>query len=245
MRNLCEISDDCNVQYTSFLGDGFCDGFTYDTEACCRDGGDCNLPVFGDCKVSNTCQVLPSEISMLGDGICDDSYRFNTNTEACCWDGFDCGPPEQEQEQEQFFGECKVSAECSVTTSYWSRLGDGYCDDYFPYNSKACCWDGGDCSRELNEGSIAAIAIAVVIFVCCFSAALHCAKRSSSSTNNGTPTAQPAATTITAPPLTEEERISERRELILMSIIHKVNHKYLEKLIVITKTCIRCMILIK
>jgi hypothetical protein len=235
MRNLCEISDDCNVQYTSWLGDGICDGFTYDTEACCRDGGDCNpnLPVFGDCIVSNLCQILPSELSKLGDGICDDSYRFNITTEACCWDGFDCGPPEQEQEQEQFFGECKVSAECSVTTLYWFRLGDGYCDDYFPYNSKECCWDGGDCSRGLSQDTIVTIVVFVVIFLICLVSVVFQYRTTRSRANNGsTSTAQPAATIITgAPPPTEEERISERRELILMSIIHKVN--YLEQLIII------------
>lgn len=53
-----------------------------------------------------------------------------------------------------------------------------------------------------------------------------------------------ANTTTTARPLAEEELTSQHRELILMIIIHEVSHKYLEKLIVITKTCIYSMILI-
>jgi hypothetical protein len=153
-------------------------------------------------------------------------------------------PSDPPEEHEQFFGDCKVSsAECSIDIFYSNELGDGYCNDYYPNNSKECCWDGGDCSRGLTQGAIVVIAIAVVILLCsCFSAVLHRTTRSRA--NNSTSTAQPSATVITAPPLTEEERTSQRRELILMSIIHKVSHKYLKKLIVITKTCIRCMILI-
>lgn len=227
--NLCEISNDCSVYDPSYLGNGICDEWLYgafNTEACCWDGGDCNPPPeeqeeqsFGDCKVSIECSVIGS--GWLGDGICFNYYPYNT--EACCWDGGDCDPPEK-QEQKQFFGDCKVSAECSVSTLYWHELGDDYCDDY-PFNSKECCWDGGDCSTGLSQGSIAAIAIFIVILLCCFSAAFRCAK---SSTNNSTSTAQPADTTISAP-LTEEEKQSQRRELILMSIIHKVSHTYLKK----------------
>jgi len=188
------------------------------------------------CEISDECNVVNP--SWLGDSYCDD-WAGNYNTEACCWDGGDCR--DDPTEQELFFGDCKVSAECSVGVYDWNELGNGYCNDFSPYNTEACCGDGGDCSRVLSEGAIIAIAFAALIFVCCFLAACR------SSTNNaGTSTAQPAAaaTPITAPPFTEEERTSQRRELILMSIIHKVNHKYLETLIVITKTCLRCMILI-
>jgi len=203
IRNLCEISDDCNVSYPSYLGDNVCDEW---------------LPAY--------------------------------NTEACCWDGGDCDPPE---EQEQFFGDCKVSTGCSVSTLYyWNKLGDGYCNDYYPYNSKECCWDGGDCSRggglnKVNKETIVTIVVGVVIFLMFLVSVVFQYRTTRSRANNGsTSTAQPAATTITgAPPsLTEEERKSQRRELILTSIIHKVSHTYPEKLIKIIETCIGCMILI-
>ena len=49
--------------------------------------------------------------------------------------------------------------------------------------------------------------------------------------NNGTsPTAQPATAAAEASSIISEERRRQRRELILNSIIQKVNHKYLEKL---------------
>jgi len=54
------------------------------------------------------------------------------------------------EESPLFFGEeCELSSECSVDTLYWSLLGDDYCHNYYPFNTKACCWDGGDCDPKI------------------------------------------------------------------------------------------------
>ena len=41
---------------------------------------------------------------------------------------------------------------CVPNTNY---IGDGACDPYEPYNTKACGWDGGDCCKETcNQESV-------------------------------------------------------------------------------------------
>lgn len=102
------------------LGNGYCNGGAYNTEACDWDGGDCEQVV----EYSRSCQV--SETFLLSDGYC---HGF-LNTEECAWDGGDC------DEFNRNFPDCKVKNP--------ELIGNGWCSGG-EYNTLECGWDGGDC----------------------------------------------------------------------------------------------------
>jgi len=55
----------------------------------------------------------------------------------------------------EIFDDCKVFGDCVATPETCSglryRLGDGYCNNYAPYNTEGCCWDGGDCIKVFDD----------------------------------------------------------------------------------------------
>lgn len=108
--------------------------------------------VYPDCIVDHP--------SYIGDGICDNKWG-NYNTKECGWDAGDC------QILNERLGN-GANIGCVVNVPAW--LGDGIvsngltdiahsiishrlspfyfydqCDDFPPYNTEACDWDGGDC----------------------------------------------------------------------------------------------------
>jgi hypothetical protein len=32
-----------------------------------------------------------------------------------------------------------------------SKIGNGFCNNYAPYNTDGCCWDGGDCIKVFGD----------------------------------------------------------------------------------------------
>jgi hypothetical protein len=155
-------------------------------------------------KLLNEASCVPSNSSCvfsnggaLGDGICD----AGENTAECCYGDGDC--------LRKSYGGCTISAE-SCPISARAILDDGTCDNFEPYNTLACCWDGGDC-RSPKQNFILGIAVGCTIFglilVACFFSRMQRRR------------AQEAA----APAFTESERLSLRRQFIFDHIDHKVS----------------------
>jgi len=215
----------CTVINSLLLGNGHCyDWSPYNTEGCCWDAGDC-AKEFGGCEAN--LETCPG-INNIGNGICDN----DNNNEGCCWDGGECV---------KIFGGCEANLETCPGIDFIGK-GDG-CND--TYDTEGCCWDGGDCSLDevkatLDTGAIVVISATVFSLLIFFSCAgLGLRKR-----KNDKSVPQPTAAINAGPPgrrpppgkalvITAEERRSQRRELVLMDIIHKVN--YLEKIIIISK----------
>jgi hypothetical protein len=98
-RGMCVDTDlgACTVSHNR-IGDGICDSdASYNSEDCHWDGGDCCYntcrPSFYNCNVDvMDCQdplgCQASDLTRLGDGICDDTAEYNT--ESCKYDGGDC-----------------------------------------------------------------------------------------------------------------------------------------------------------
>ena len=106
------------IDFPSFLGDGYCDGFPgdgYNSDACGWDAGDCCT---GSC-------VSPTTTDGAG-------YECGTAGYLC----YDSTQPSY------------VLANCSVQFPSYIGDGycDGIADD--GYNTEACDWDGGDCCRN-------------------------------------------------------------------------------------------------
>lgn len=90
----------CNVQRPEWVGDGYCDGGSYNTDSCGYDGGDCCATSCqpGDyaCGSNGFDCIDPEEVgvcdppraSWVGDGYCDRSPDYNNAQ--CGWDGGDC-----------------------------------------------------------------------------------------------------------------------------------------------------------
>lgn len=95
----------CDVAYPTWLGDGFCDGSSYNSAACGWDGGDCcPSTCTGSCSsateancedpfatenapdLSELYPECTGTVSWIGDGNCDGG----TNVATCGWDGGDC-----------------------------------------------------------------------------------------------------------------------------------------------------------
>merc|ERR1712127_667068 len=121
---LCDVDDclrfmkdypNCQVEEPDRVGDGECDGGSYDTAECEWDGGDCD------------CHVDPV---FLGDGNCDGWIIPESNTIECGWDGGDC------MQFNEDYPDCHVDNP--------PLIGDGWCDGG-AYNTPECGWDGGDC----------------------------------------------------------------------------------------------------
>jgi len=100
--------DECDVPIPDYIGDGYCDGGAYNTDACGWDGGDCCVCTCTDDDYtcgSNGYNCLDPDVppncsggvgecnvpipDWVGDGYCDGPPY---NTAACNWDGGDCCP---------------------------------------------------------------------------------------------------------------------------------------------------------
>lgn len=115
------------MEFPDRIGDGSCDGQEYLTEECGWDGGDCIEfnKAYPNCNVT-----FPGFIgngdnqsglsSVLGGGY---------NTEECGWEGGD--------NILQNIPDCHVD--------YIPQLVNGFCDDYPPYNTPECLFDGYAC----------------------------------------------------------------------------------------------------
>jgi hypothetical protein len=101
----------------------------------------------------NILEALHENDIVLGNGICDPEL----NIKSCNFDNGDCA------EFNSSFPQCSVPIP--------SKVGNGICDDFFPYNSKLCGYDGGDCilpdSNENNDSLIAALSLIVSIAILC------------------------------------------------------------------------------
>ena len=129
------------------LGNGRCDGGTYNSIECGFDGGDCLVfnSKYPNCTVPNP--------SWVGDGVCDGDIRkvgtedtainmivmmrlFEYHTEACGFDGGDCAPPK--------YPNCiNYNPYIDLMTNGISKMESGVCTKHL--NSRQCDWDGEDC----------------------------------------------------------------------------------------------------
>ena len=143
----------CNVGFDSRLGDGKCDtaGY-YNTMACGWDGGDC-------CESTCRNPIVNLTLGCTAGGSFDCDYFMGLNNETLNYTcralenfhNFDCSgcllcePPCNEYSKVCLdpaatdFGSCQFQGQ---------GAGDGVCDDYGGYNTKACGWDGGDCCDD-------------------------------------------------------------------------------------------------
>ena len=89
----------CIVEDPPFVGDGICDGASYNTEACEWDGGDCEWwdILYPDCrKGDQSCsswkveypECFVTNMEWVGDGGCDQYVGHNVS--GCEYDGGDC-----------------------------------------------------------------------------------------------------------------------------------------------------------
>jgi len=157
LENLLRTTS-CNVLPFSWVGDGYCDGYslafgdeTYNlnTDGCGWDGGDCCLSTCSDCANVNESKIcidpnatenanLPQgcaglPFSWLGDHECD----AVANTEACGWDGGDCC-------SSTCLG-CTSAACSGYSCDYW--VAGGYsCDNL--ETSYACDCSGCNCDPQ-------------------------------------------------------------------------------------------------
>ena len=125
------ISDypDCIVQFTSWIGDDYCDGGLYTTESCGFDAGDCTLfNTYPDCTVQRP--------SSIGDGRCDGGLY---NTESCGFDAGDC-------ELYNTYPDCNVDDPSSI--------GNGRCDRGGLHDTEPCGFDGGDCGNTADAADL-------------------------------------------------------------------------------------------
>ena len=117
----------CNVTHIHNVGDGFCDGYEFNTEECGWDGGDC------DAFNSNTPNCTVPYPYLVGNGYCD---GYDYDTLECNYDGGDC------DEFNALYPDCNVK--------YPYLIGNGFCDGD-DYNVEECGWDGGDCELVNTE----------------------------------------------------------------------------------------------
>jgi hypothetical protein len=107
----------CNVDYPSWIGNGYCEGGDYNTAECGFDGGDCDY--FNNYP---NCNAQPPW--RIGDGYCDGG---DYNTAECGFDGgdCDCNVPYPEKIGDGFCnGDDYNTAEC--------EFDGGDCDEPFP-----------------------------------------------------------------------------------------------------------------
>ena len=172
----------CMSNATSSIGDGYCDSFFNNNEACGWDGGDCckctcvpNIEKALTCEADSFICLDPNSgcadpnflqyincteyLADIGNGYC----ISDNNNEACGWDGGDCC-------------ECTCTAsdhECGTTDFACVDPDSGCVDsrlvDYIvcdgdlktfgdgvcdsANNNDVCGWDGGDCCECTCDGS--------------------------------------------------------------------------------------------
>ena len=127
-QNYNEKYPDCDVEFPSLLGNGYCNGRAYNTEACGYDDGDCL-----DKKelAESNCNV--DRPDLLGDGIC---HGREYNTEECNWDAGDC------LEFNIEYPNCDVE--------FPELIANGWCSGG-EYDVEDCKWDGGDCVYSIQQ----------------------------------------------------------------------------------------------
>ena len=159
LTNKLLIPLDSNSPFPA-LGNGVCDGGTFNTERCGWDDGDCLQ-----------CNAAVHDPGKIGDGYCDGGLYIDTP--ACNNDGQDCSSflskfpkchvPEPERVGNghcdglpYFSDACNMDgnncASCNVTYTSW--IGDGICDGG-DYLSVGCSFDGGDCTECINHSGVA------------------------------------------------------------------------------------------
>lgn len=126
----------CKVLDTEKIQDGICDGdvgyHSYNTKECGWDGGDCITNCTAEWK------------DWLGNGICDNFYPYNTAE--CDFDGDDCTSFNLKYKN----CTCPENDSNCAAESILYKLEDGICNNYSPYNSAECKYDGGDCEFFLE-----------------------------------------------------------------------------------------------
>lgn len=132
---------ECQVEFFfewGWIGDGYCDGYSYNTVECGYDGGDCAeaneklRQSYPDCILEDG----SFDPESFADGRCDGEF----NVEGCGWDGGDCD--EKNKILWNTYPDCRGGVDVG-------NIGDGFCDSG-AYNTAGCGWDGGDCV-EFNE----------------------------------------------------------------------------------------------
>ncbi|GFH61903.1 hypothetical protein CTEN210_18378 [Chaetoceros tenuissimus] len=137
----------CDSSKIGTIGDGICDE-DLNTHECLYDKGDClETKDLCDIKNDNGMRVI-----VPGDGICGVAHEvmelsshqenmFNytqsglyAGKDECDYDGGDCLHPR--------YPGCYFDDRFPL---FLSEIGDGICQNYFPYNTRECAWDGGDC----------------------------------------------------------------------------------------------------
>ena len=113
-----QVKQICDVRHPSLIGNGYCNGGAYNTEACDWDGGDCEESYSRKCPAAET--------FLLSDGYC---HGF-LNTEECGYDGGDC--------------DAFNLSYPNCTVDFPVMIGNDFCD--FSYNTPECGFDGGDCT---------------------------------------------------------------------------------------------------
>eukprot|EP00979_Chaetoceros_neogracilis_P011466 scaffold2835_cov280-Chaetoceros_neogracile.AAC.8 len=174
----------CNVDYSGYIGDGYCYGGDYNVVECGFDGGDC---VDFNNKYPNCNAALPY---LIGNGYCNGD---DENTAECGFDGGDCdcnvpypyliGDGNCDGGDYNTFecgfdgGDCgdfnAKNPNCAVSLP--SLIGDGNCDGG-DYNTAACGFDGGDCTSGTSfpvwpvvggvAGGVSFLFIAIGIVIC-------------------------------------------------------------------------------
>jgi hypothetical protein len=145
--------DCCPVADHPRLGDGFCDGYIFNTAICGHDNGDCdefNKGYPQCCGLQNYTMIELYNIFIrsedhyhaLGDGVCDGNYMYNI--EKCGYDGGDCAACHETFKNEFELGKNEY---------FHEKFGDGECNGASPLNTEICGYDGGDCHNCMIEQS--------------------------------------------------------------------------------------------
>ena len=156
----------CGALFPSYVGDGWCDGSSYNNADCAWDGGDCcetsceaaasdsnvdrhecgsNLyecidPAYASNDLTD-CELFPSRV---GDGYCDTDVQLNIAS--CSWDG----------------GDCCVSS-CTSTTQHTCTSSDGDCSD--PVYTAAAAATEPTMSSGDDSGVVAAVVCSIIVVI--------------------------------------------------------------------------------
>ena len=147
---------------TSWLGDGYCDDWPQNTEACNWDEGDCCEETCVD--VNYTCGYV-GPIFMGWDDCADPSYAKDTTEQrpgATTLQGGDVTTGGDSDattnggvtiaETTDYYSPYLSTEGTACTAVAASWLADGFCDD--DANNGVCDWDGGDCCKPTCVSSL-------------------------------------------------------------------------------------------